>query len=259
MISNNKNDYMDNFNNPLDSIRGIEESVIYLNIKHIYFKCDIDVLQDIFTDKINNLVTDALDKKVRFSDKTAVAFQLQGHHWSTMVLPFEYDDEIVNSKFLKEISSRYNLQIIELVASDYAWIIGYCIFNSGDIIEYFCGSIEGYKSFNESMIELQTNMYKINHREDEDGECFDTVYFYCMDNSIDIPVHSSMFAFPNDRFKYYDAYAPVIDLRFFFDDQNIQLGGIYQLKNPKLSVSGLHYTDITIHPKFKRVDFYTFR
>jgi len=244
-------DYISEFTAPWKHRRGMAPP--FSNHTHVYFECAIQDLQTLFLGKTKTVIPNVLGQRILIDDPNfAIAFQLEEHTWSTLIL--SQDCYVMSDrKFIERISTITSLKVITLSVSDTSGSVEYRIFDNGKIIEFFSGREDNFDLLTEDFV---ANKYQF-FTDQDDPEYYQTAYFYTRD-SIAVPANSTIYSFSSSRFEDYDVYAPDITIEYFFDNQDIQLGTIYQPQSKGFFMSLYSGETLMTHPNFRRVDFYTF-
>jgi hypothetical protein len=264
------------FTRPWSGRRGIES--IDRNAGVILVKVPLNQLSDILATRAIESQRDVLGSEIDASSCFAFAYQLVGQDWSIMVSEVTNYLEERSELSAAEISQALEWTVIYLYVSDSVGSIGYEIYESGELAEYFygqdCGEIdEDYELVIEDY-ELVIDRGNGNETKaptpqgylltpyPDDPKYAQEAHFWSSRRQVTAEQIGSVFDFARQLLVDYETYDPALDPSYFLGSYP-RCGHRYIVKNRGVCLS-LGYDQngqsqtVTSIPDLIRVDYFRF-
>jgi hypothetical protein len=265
-------DVMAHFTRPWSERRGIE---MIDRIAEVFLvRVSLDELADILAAQATESQRDVLGRQVEISGAFILAYQLVGQPWSVMVEGFHYGYSqpfVLQPNKLAQLSNHLQQPIIRLEVSDSSGMIGYDLFENGELVEYFRGGDAWVEPPTE--FEVQPQQYLVISHPSVEIEGIDlssliseqTAYLWSRRRQVTAEEIGNVWRFADQLLIDYDAYDPALDDRYFLGESSMfpSQGDRHQVQNPGVTMI-LGYDDagnsreVTAVPDLVRVDYFRF-
>lgn len=257
MTEQQDNEAAADFTRPWGNRRGIES--IDRNATVVLVKAPLDALSDVLAKTAIETRWNVLGAEVELSGYFELAYQIRGQAWSMMV-PDDRIEPVNTGEVLvpsaAQLSQQLQQPVIKLDVSDTAGVIGYELFEGGEIVEYFAGS--GDESADWSDVDgLPTQRYVLMPYPD-DPEAKQVAYFWSRRRKVTAKEIGDIWDFAERFMGESGAYDPAIDAAYLLGSYSLKRGGRYQVQNPGHTLVLSFDRKVTSVPDLVRVDYFRF-
>lgn len=147
--------------------------------------------------------------------------------------------------------------VITLDVSDGSGVIGYELFEGGEIVEYFAGSEDESTDWSNAN-GLPAQRYVLVPYPKDDPESKQVAYFWSKRRKVTAKEIGNIWDFAEQFMRECGVYDPAIDARDLLGSYSLKRGGRYQVKNPGGTLVLSDSQEMTSVPELVRVDYFRF-
>ncbi len=244
-----RNEATKQFMRPWSQRRGIES--IDRNAEVVLVKVPLDQLSNTLTEKAIESRHDVMGTEIEVSGTFIFAYQLVGHPWSIIVS----DTLHLKSTELTQLSKQLEKQVIKLNVRDTSGTIGYDLFESGKLVEYFQGE-EGELADDSNEHGIKPQRYLLTPYPDDEPETKQTAYFWSLRRQLTAKEISNIWSFVDQFLIDYDAFDPGIDASYLLGEYSLRRSDRYRVQNQGFTLVLGYGQEITSVPDLVRVDYF---
>ncbi|MBL1179009.1 hypothetical protein [Pantanalinema sp. GBBB05] len=258
MTEQQDNEVAADFTRPWGNRRGIES--IDRNATVVLVKAPLDALSDVLATTAIETRRNVLGSEIESSGYFELAYQIRGQAWSIMVPddriePVNTGGAIVPSA--AQLSQQLQQPVIKFDVSDTAGVLGYELFEGGEIVEYFAGSEDESTDWSDAD-GLPTQRYVLMPYPDDDPEAKQVAYFWSRRRKVTAKEIGNIWNFAERFMRESGAYDPAIDAAYLLGSYSLKRGGRYQVQNLGHTLVLRSNRKVTAVPDLIRVDYFRF-
>lgn len=246
------------FTRPWSSRRGIES--IDRNATVVLVKAPLDSLSDVLPASAIEIRRNILGSEIELSGYFELAYQIVGQAWSIMVPDDRIEPTNVGTVPIPsaaQLSKQLKQPVITLGVSDTSGVVGYELFEGGEIVEYFAGSEDTSTDWSNEY-GLPAQRYVLMPYPNDDPEARQVAYFWSRRRKVTAKEIGNIWDFAEQFMNESGAYAPAIDAGYLLGSYSLKRGGRYQVQNPGVTLVLGYSQEVTSVPELLRVDYFRF-
>lgn len=248
------------FTRPWAERRGIE--TIDRNGSLTLVRVPLDQLSDVLAVHALETRRNVLGAEIEISGYFELAFQIVGQNWSIIVPAPAIEPHRIAAvpvPIAAELSKLLKSPVIELGLGDTSGVIGYELFDDGEVVEYFAGAEDETIDWADAN-NLPTQRYILSPEPDEDPEAKQAAYFWSRRRHITAKEIGNIWDFADQFMRESDAYDPGIDSRDLpgTSAYSLKRGGRYRVQKPEFILVYGTGQKVSSVPNLVRVDYFRF-
>lgn len=259
--ANRVNDTAADFTRAWSERRGIES--IDRNAEVLLVRTSLNQLWDVLAGSTIESCRDVLGSEMEISGYFGFSYQIVRQAWSILVTDafihafIRSGSVAVSMPSAADLSKQLGEPVIKLNISDTSCMIGYALFEGGEIVEYFAGSEDESTDWcNE--YGLSDQRLVVSPYPDDDPEAKQVVYFWSRRRQLTAKEIGNMLNFADRFIRELDAYDPGISARYFLGQCDLRYASRYKIQNPGFTLMLSFGQEVKSLPDLVRVDYFRF-